>query len=72
LDFKGIQNQRQGDSDMVAVCACSTSGRGAVGLKEWEWDARCPRRRKENCANDGEWTLAMRDDVRMGMRPMRG
>jgi len=35
---------------------------------EWEQDPRCPKRRKENCANDGEWTLAMRDDVEMGMR----
>jgi hypothetical protein len=31
LDFKGIQNRRQGDSDTVVVCACLTSGQGAVG-----------------------------------------
>jgi hypothetical protein len=36
--------------------------------QEWERDPRCPKRRKENCANDGEWMLAMRDDVGMRMR----
>jgi len=33
-----------------------------------ERDPRRPRRRKENCANDGERMFAMRDDVGMGMR----
>jgi hypothetical protein len=36
--------------------------------QEWERDPRCPKRRKENCANDGEWMLAMRNDVEMGMK----
>jgi hypothetical protein len=37
--------------------------------QEWERDPRCPKRRKENCANDGEWMLAMRDVyVEMAMR----
>jgi len=35
----------------------------------WKRDPRCPKRRKENCANDGEWMLAMRDVyVEMAMR----
>lgn len=35
---------------------------------EWERDPRCPKRHKENCANGGEWMLAMRRDVERGMR----
>jgi hypothetical protein len=60
--------QRSMDSD-DRVTRIQLPSMHEAGGQSQEWDPRCPKRRKENCANDGEWMLAMRDVyVEMEMR----
>jgi len=63
-----LQRSMDGADRVTRIQLSSVYVRHEAGEEEWERYSRCPKRRKENCANDGEWMFAMIDDVEMGMR----